>query len=344
MDATDVLPTGLAGPLVLGRYRLGRRLGSGGFGTVFAAHDERLDRPVAVKTVAAHGPVPERAQREALAAARLHHPGIVAVYDAGEADGERYLISELVRGRTLAALERDGALSDRDVLRIGLSLADALAHAHERGVIHRDLKPQNVIVPDAPSRGARRGQAAGLRRRAPGRGRAAHAHRRRRRDARVHGARAGRRRARRRAGRPVLARARAVRGAGGDEPDPGAEPGGNGAAGRDAGAVAAPPPPRPAAGAVRGARRRARARSRRARHAGGPGRRARGRAARGVRRRRHDRAAPARARRPPAAAARPARRRRGRRARSSRWRCSRPRIRRAGPAPRAAPPTRSRRR
>ena len=151
MDATEELPTGLAGPLVLGRYRLGRRLGSGGFGTVYAAHDERLDRPVAVKTVAAHGPVPERAQREALAAARLHHPGIVAVYDAGEADGERYLISELVRGRTLAALERDGALSDRDVLRIGLSLADALDHAHERGVIHRDLKPQNVIVPDAPS-------------------------------------------------------------------------------------------------------------------------------------------------------------------------------------------------
>jgi hypothetical protein len=151
MAATEELGAGVAGPLVLGRYRLGRRLGSGGFGTVFAAHDERLDRPVAVKAVAAHGPVPERAQREALAAARLHHPGIVAVYDAGEADGERYLISELVRGRTLAALERDGALSDRDVLRIGLSLADALAHAHERGVIHRDLKPQNVIVPDEPS-------------------------------------------------------------------------------------------------------------------------------------------------------------------------------------------------
>ena len=151
MAATEELEAGLAGPLVLGRYRLGRRLGSGGFGTVFAAHDERLDRPVAVKAVAAHGPVPERAQREALAAARLHHPGIVAVYDAGEADGERYLISELVRGRTLAVLERDGALSDRDVLRIGLSLSGALAHAHERGVIHRDLKPQNVIVPDAPS-------------------------------------------------------------------------------------------------------------------------------------------------------------------------------------------------
>jgi eukaryotic-like serine/threonine-protein kinase len=138
-----------AGPaLVAGRYRPGRRLGSGGFGTVYAAHDERLDRAVALKLMAADGPAPERAQREALAAARLHHPGIVAVYDAGDDPEGRYLVSELVRGRTLDALERDGALSDRDVLRVGLGLAEALEHAHERGVIHRDVKPQNVIVPD----------------------------------------------------------------------------------------------------------------------------------------------------------------------------------------------------
>jgi hypothetical protein len=149
MDATEELETAAGGALVLGRYRLGARLGSGGFGTVFAARDERLDRLVAVKAVPAAGPVPERSQREALAAARLDHPGIVAVFDAGTERGERFLISELVRGRTLAALERDGALSDRDVLRIGLSLAGALAHAHDRGVIHRDVKPQNVIVPDS---------------------------------------------------------------------------------------------------------------------------------------------------------------------------------------------------
>jgi len=154
MDATEELPTVVDGALVLGRYRLGERLGSGGFGTVFAARDERLDRLVAVKVLPAPGPVPERAQREALAAARLDHPGIVAVFDAGEENGERYLISELVRGRTLAALERDGALSDRDVLRVGLSLADALDHAHDRGVIHRDVKPQNVIVPAEPARTA----------------------------------------------------------------------------------------------------------------------------------------------------------------------------------------------
>jgi hypothetical protein len=141
MDVTEVAR-------VAGRYRLGARLGSGGFGTVYAAHDERLDRHVALKLIPAHGPAPERAQREALAAARLHHPGIVAVYDAGDDRDGRYLVSELVRGRTLDVLERDGALSDRDVLRVGLALAEALDHAHERGVIHRDVKPQNVIVPD----------------------------------------------------------------------------------------------------------------------------------------------------------------------------------------------------
>jgi hypothetical protein len=151
MDATEELPAGAAGgDLVLGRYRLGRRLGSGGFGTVFEARDERLDRAVAVKAIAPGGPAPERGEREALAAARLHHPAIVAVYDAGEDAAGRYLVSELVRGRTLAALEADGALSDRDVLRLGLALADGLAHAHERGVIHRDVKPQNVMVPDEP--------------------------------------------------------------------------------------------------------------------------------------------------------------------------------------------------
>jgi hypothetical protein len=147
MDATEVAPS----HLVAGRYRLGRRLGSGGFGTVYAAHDQRLDRPVALKLIpdsAPARPAPERAQREALAAARLHHPGIVAVYDAGVDPDGRYLVSELVRGRTLDALERDGALSDRDVMRVGLALAEALGHAHERGVIHRDVKPQNVIVPD----------------------------------------------------------------------------------------------------------------------------------------------------------------------------------------------------
>jgi eukaryotic-like serine/threonine-protein kinase len=156
VSATEQLAATEPG-LAMGRYRLGARLGAGGFGTVYAAHDERLDRPVAVKLIPGGGPAPERAQREARAVARLDHDAIVALFDAGEEDGCRYLVSELVEGRTLAQLEAAGEPSDRDVLRIGLALADALVHAHERGVIHRDVKPQNVIVPDAPR--SRRGAA-----------------------------------------------------------------------------------------------------------------------------------------------------------------------------------------
>jgi hypothetical protein len=155
VSATEELPAVAADPgLVLGRYRLGARIGTGGFGTVYAGHDERLDRPVAVKVIPAGGPAPERAQREARAVARLDHPAIVGLFDAGEEDGCRYLVSELVEGRTLAQLQADGELSDRDALRVGLALADALCHAHERGVVHRDVKPQNVIVPP-PARGRR---------------------------------------------------------------------------------------------------------------------------------------------------------------------------------------------
>jgi eukaryotic-like serine/threonine-protein kinase len=153
MEATEelpVVPPTHGPPPVLGRYRLGARLGSGGFGTVYAAVDAKLDRDVAVKVIPAGAPAPERASREALAAARLDHPGIVAVFDAGEDEEARYLISELVRGRTLDRLAQAGELSDRDVLRVGLALAGALEHAHARGVIHRDVKPQNVIVPDRP--------------------------------------------------------------------------------------------------------------------------------------------------------------------------------------------------
>jgi hypothetical protein len=151
MDATDEPTAVLSAPLVLGRYRLGERLGAGGFGTVYAAMDERLRREVAVKVIpGGDGWDRARGQREALAAARLDHPGVVGVFDAGEDGRARYLVSELVHGETLDRLAAAGVLSDRDVLRIGLALCGALAHAHERGVVHRDVKPQNVIVPDAP--------------------------------------------------------------------------------------------------------------------------------------------------------------------------------------------------
>ena len=151
MEITDELPAPLAADLVLNRYRLGQRLGAGGFGTVYAATDERLQRAVAVKVIPSGGSGdPTRAQREALAAGRLDHPGIVAIFDAGQDEQARYLVSELIHGRTVDDLNADGLLSDRDVLAIGLALCGALAHAHQRGVVHRDVKPQNVLIPDAP--------------------------------------------------------------------------------------------------------------------------------------------------------------------------------------------------
>jgi tRNA A-37 threonylcarbamoyl transferase component Bud32 len=129
--------------LVMERFRVLERIGSGGMGTVYRAFDERLQRSVAVKEVAAE---PQRVLREAQAAARLNHPGIVTLYELGEVDGRALLVSELVPGETLDELLAGGLLADRDVAELGTDLCEALAHAHSRGVYHRDIKPQNVMV------------------------------------------------------------------------------------------------------------------------------------------------------------------------------------------------------
>ncbi len=147
-------PASGAGMRVLGRYTLRRRLGAGGYGVVWRARDERLERDVAVKVISREPGSGDRAEREAFASARLGHPGIVTLFEAGADDEHAYLVSELVDGRTLAALFADGALSDRDVLRMGVALCDALGHAHAHGVVHRDVKPSNVIVPERPQGGA----------------------------------------------------------------------------------------------------------------------------------------------------------------------------------------------
>ncbi|HKG03394.1 MAG TPA: serine/threonine-protein kinase, partial [Conexibacter sp.] len=135
--------------LVLERYRLYERLGSGAFGVVWRARDERLERDVAVKAINGEQVASGRATREARAAARLAHPAIVTLYEAGAEEDTTYLVSELVRGGTLAQLLHEGALSDRDVAEIGIALCAGLAHAHAQGVVHRDVKPSNVLVPDA---------------------------------------------------------------------------------------------------------------------------------------------------------------------------------------------------
>jgi serine/threonine protein kinase len=136
----------LVGSLVLNRFLIERRIGSGGFGTVYEAWDGRLERPVAVKAIEQQGEAGRRVLREAQAAARLNHPGIVTLYEMGEEDGNTLLVTELVEGSTLARLSHAGELSDREIGEIGADLCEALDHAHSRGVVHRDIKPQNVQV------------------------------------------------------------------------------------------------------------------------------------------------------------------------------------------------------
>jgi serine/threonine protein kinase len=133
-------------PTVLDRYALKRRLGSGAFGTVWSARDERLERDVAIKILPRERVIPARFEREARAAARLQHPAIVTLYEAAVDDHGAYLVSELVKGPTFDELVQSGRLSDRDILEAGLALCDALDHAHAQGVIHRDVKPSNILV------------------------------------------------------------------------------------------------------------------------------------------------------------------------------------------------------
>ncbi len=134
----------------LAHYRIISRLGAGGMGEVYRARDEQLDRDVAVKVLPASSfddpTARARLVREARAAAALNHANICTVYEVGEADGQAYIAMELVEGRTLSAMLVSGALPAEQVVHFGRQLADALTHAHDRGVIHRDLKSNNVIV------------------------------------------------------------------------------------------------------------------------------------------------------------------------------------------------------
>jgi serine/threonine protein kinase len=145
----------VVGSLVLNRFLIERRIGSGGFGVVYEAWDGRLERNVAVKAIESRGESSRRVLREAQAAARLNHPGIVTLYEMGEEDGNALLVTELVDGSTLAELSAEHALSDREIGEIGADLCEALDHAHARGVVHRDVKPQNVLVGNDDEAGAK---------------------------------------------------------------------------------------------------------------------------------------------------------------------------------------------
>ena len=136
-----------------GRYRVERVLGVGAMAKVLLAHDEELGREVAVKLLdeglAADPSFRARFAREARVAAGLSHPNIVTVFDVGEADGRPFIVMELVPGRTLEErLRREGALSAHDVLGIARQVCAGLEHAHANGLVHRDLKPGNLIERD----------------------------------------------------------------------------------------------------------------------------------------------------------------------------------------------------
>jgi len=134
----------------LGHYRITAKLGEGGMGEVYRAHDERLDRDVAVKvlpsSVAQDLERIARFEREAKAVAKLEHPNILAIYDFGTEEGVSYSVTELLEGETLRERLEGGALGWRKAAEIGASIADGLAAAHGAGIIHRDLKPDNVFL------------------------------------------------------------------------------------------------------------------------------------------------------------------------------------------------------
>ncbi len=134
----------------LGPYEILEPLGAGGMGEVYRAKDTRLDRSVAIKILPTHlsanPELRQRFDREARAISSLTHPHICALYDVGHEDGTDFLVMEYLEGQTLADKVAGGPMPLEDVLRIGRQMAEALAAAHRSGVVHRDLKPGNVML------------------------------------------------------------------------------------------------------------------------------------------------------------------------------------------------------
>ncbi len=144
--------------LIGGRYRLLAQIGTGGMGVVWRARDEVLGRTVAVKELMVRSAISgfggglgdestQRAMREARIAARLHHPNVIGVYDIVDHEGRPFLIMEFLESRSLAQLMATGVLlPPQEVARIGAQLASALKAAHDAGIVHRDVKPGNVLL------------------------------------------------------------------------------------------------------------------------------------------------------------------------------------------------------
>ncbi len=137
----------------LSHYRMVEKIGAGGTGVVYRAHDESLDRDVALKVLPAgflaDEPARKRFKKEALALAKLNHPNIEAVYEFSTQDGTDFLVMEYIPGVTLSDKLASGPLPEKEILRLGAQLTEGLSAAHEQNIIHRDLKPGNLrITPD----------------------------------------------------------------------------------------------------------------------------------------------------------------------------------------------------
>ena len=146
--ADQTMMVGLEGQR-LGAYRIESRIGAGGMGEVYRAVDTRLNRPVAIKFLPselADSSARRRFQQEAQMASALNHPHILTVHEAGEFDGRQYLVTELVDGGTLKDWAKSERRSWRQIVELMIGVADALAAAHAVGILHRDIKPDNILV------------------------------------------------------------------------------------------------------------------------------------------------------------------------------------------------------
>jgi len=136
--------------IILGSYKVVRSIGAGGMGELYMAHDERLDRDVAIKMLptdlSQEEERLERFKREAKATSALNHPNILTVYDIGEQDGRPFIVEELLDGEELRDRLNEGPIPIRKVIDYAQQIVSGLSAAHEKGIVHRDLKPENLFV------------------------------------------------------------------------------------------------------------------------------------------------------------------------------------------------------
>ena len=149
MPATEAVACLMIGQ-TLGHYRIIDKIGAGGMGEVYRAHDEQLERDVALKVLPtgtlANDSTRKQFRKEALALAKLNHPNIETVYEFSSAAGVDFLAMELIPGHTLSEKLKNGPLAEREIVRLSLQMAEGLSAAHQKGIVHRDLKPGNLMI------------------------------------------------------------------------------------------------------------------------------------------------------------------------------------------------------